>query len=291
MTEGVQWRFEDVLAEWIGVWPDGRQIGSSRIPRTRRITIPEDDYDEAEDEEAVEEAEEEFAGSLIKRAVPRSGLLIETPVPKRGVDPKTERRTVLERLFKLSNIGRTSNGMTHEDAGGSFLERLGLGQVPLGTDSQHDTAPYDDDKETSRHRKRRITLSDLDETSIYKDSSSEAHSTRNVTRKHGKRRRFDDSDAESEDGSVYEDSYDDDDDDDLENQGLQADWDIEPPTSDVDELSITIDPNRSALHGITLNKTTRRYSRRSSIRTPNKLLVRESSPVLMDEVSEDELAI
>jgi hypothetical protein len=25
-TEGVVWRFKDVLLEWMGIWPDGRQL-------------------------------------------------------------------------------------------------------------------------------------------------------------------------------------------------------------------------------------------------------------------------
>jgi len=295
-TEGVKWRFEDVLAEWIGEWPDGRQMGSTRVPRTRRITVvEEDDEDEVEEEE-----EEEFGGSLVKREVPRSGLLMDTPVPRRGVDPRTERRTVLEKLFKLSSIGRTGtrkrviDRVVDEDAGSSFLDRLGLGQVPLRNDDKPEMMPYG--RGTRRNHKRRSILSDLDdEASVYKDSSSETQSTRNVSRKRQRRRRIDDSDDES-DENVSEDSnsvqYDDDDDDDnIENQSVPLDSDINPATSDVDELSISIDTNRSALKGITLNKTTRHDSRRSSMRTPNKTLVRESSPVLMDEVSEDELAL
>ncbi len=283
VTEGVIWRFEDVLEEWIGEWPDGRQFGSSKIPRTRRIVI-------TDDEEDLEE--EEFGGSLIKKPVPRSGLVMDTPLPSKFFDPKTEQRGVLEKLFKLSSIGRTEsrakiNGTEMDnDAGGSFLQCLGLTHVQSGSTDDLDSGVYDTGRRKSG--KRRIVLSDLDEAIVYKDDSSEAYYTRKVNQRRRKRTRSRQSDGDSE-GSIYGDSgtekFD------LENQSVHDDSDLELPTSDIDELSITIDPNRSALQGITLNKTVRRDSRRSSVRTPSKMLVRESSPVFLDESSEDELAI
>ena len=54
-----------------------------------------------------EDEDEEFGGSLVKRYVPRSGLVLETPVQSRGVDFMSERKGVLERLFKLTSIGQT----------------------------------------------------------------------------------------------------------------------------------------------------------------------------------------
>lgn len=277
-TEGVIWRFEDVLEEWIGEWPDGRQLGSSKIPRTRRIVFTE---------------EEEFGGSLVKKLVPRSGLVMDTPLPSKVFDPKTERRAVLEKLFKLSSIGRTespakTNGTEmDDDAGGSFLQRLGLTHVPSGSTDDLDTGAYDA-RQRRKNGKRRIVLSDVDEAVVYKDGSPEAHCTRKVNQRCRKRRRFRQHDVTLE-GSSYEDSCTEG--VDLENQSVHDDSDMELPTSDIDELSITIDPNRAALQGVSLNKTVRRGSRRSLVGTPSKMLVRESSPVFLDETSEDELAI
>jgi hypothetical protein len=284
-TEGVKWRFEDVLEEWIGEWPDGRQLGSSKIPRTRRIVIT--------DEEEEEEEEEEFGGSLVKKSVPKSGLVMDTPLPSKVFDPKTERRAVLEKLFKLSSIGRTrhpakTHGTERDDvAGGSFLKRLGSAQVPSGSTDDLDTRPHDV-RERKKSGKRRIVLSDTDEAIVYKDSSSEAYSTKKTHQHRRKRSRFGECDGDS-DGSIYEDScsYE----VDFENQSVHDDSDTDLPTSVIDELSITIDSNRSVLQGITLNNTVRRDSRRSSVRTPKKMLVRESSPVFLDEASGDELAM
>ena len=133
-------------------------------------------------------------------------------------------------------------------------------------------------------RKRRA-VSD-DETSIYKDSDPEDRVVNNVKPKRRKTRRFDDSDDDSDD-SVYEDNYDD---SDVENHYIQSDPDLEEPsTSDVDELSISIEPPRPALKGIPVNRKAHRTS--SHRNSTNKILVRESSPVFFDDESDDELAI
>ena len=110
------------MEEWIGEWPDGRKLESTRVPRVRRC-VPVDDEEEDEDEE--------FGGSLVKRYVPRSGLVLETPIQSRGVDFMSERKGVLERLFKLTSIGQTVKGArvtgaaVGDNDGGSFLDRLG----------------------------------------------------------------------------------------------------------------------------------------------------------------------
>jgi hypothetical protein len=127
-TEGVVWRFEDVLSEWMGIWPDGRQLWSNRIPRTQKM-LPSLVIEEEEEEE------DEFTGSLVKRVVPRSGLLVETPVPKRDGGETTERKGVLERLFRLSSIGQTEKKprterigikLMESEEGTSFRQRMGL---------------------------------------------------------------------------------------------------------------------------------------------------------------------
>jgi hypothetical protein len=82
-----------------------------------------------------EEEEDEFAESLVKRVVPRSGLLVETPVPKRDSGETSARKGVLERLFKLSSIGQTEKKLrterigvkrTESREGISFRQRMGL---------------------------------------------------------------------------------------------------------------------------------------------------------------------
>jgi len=276
-TEGVKWRFEDVLEEWIGEWPDGRELESTRVPKVRRW-VPVDDEGEDEDEE--------FAGSLVKRYVPRSGLVLETPVQSRGVDFMSERKGVLERLFKLTSIGRTvkrgrtASAIVEDKDGGSFLERLGQSGTKL--------TEIENEKGSARHngcaRKRRV-VSD-NETGIYEDSDPEDRVINNVKPKRRTRRRFDDCDDDSDD-SVYEENYHD---SDVENRSVQSDPDLEEPsTSDIDELSISVEPPRPALKGIPVNRKAHRTS--SHRNSTNKILVRESSPVLFDDVSDDELAI
>ena len=287
-TEGVRWRFEDVLAEWIGEWPDGKEIGSSKIPRTKRIVLKEE---EEEGEEEEREEEEEWAGSLVKRRVPRSGLIMETPLHSRGVfDAKTEQKALLERLFKLSSIGRHEKSgrmkemVPEESDGGSFLERI---HSQSSTTEKH---PWLESEESSdlemeeirsnaRGKKRSVRS---DEGNIYKDSDPDRPIAETMTWKPRKRRRFDVENTEDDsEGSIYED-------DDLENQSVQSDSAFEVSTSDVDELSISIDNPRLALRGIPFNP---KLSHRTSATSLSKSLVRESSPILLDDTSDDELAI
>ena len=288
-TEGVKWRFEDVLAEWIGEWPDGKEMGSSKIPRTKRIVLKEE---ESEEEEQKDEEDEEWAGSLVKRVVPRSGLVTETPLQSRGgFDVRTERKAVLERLFKLSSIGRRGRSEIKDAAvedsdGGSFLKRINWQQSMT---ERHKWTEFEDgiDIEATeiqshgRSRKRGIGS----DTSIYKDSDPERPVAQPVKPKPRKRRRFDvDNTDDDSEGSVYEEGSD------LENQSIQSASEPDPSTSDVDELSISIDNPRPALRGIPLNN--RKLSHRTSKSSLSKsLLVRESSPILLDDESEDELAI
>ena len=284
-TEGVKWRFEDVLAEWVGEWPDGKEIGSTKIPRTKRIVLEEKYLDEEREEE------EEWAGTLIKRSVPRSGLVLETPLQSRGtLDAKTERKAVLERLFKLNSIGR--NGKTHrtketameETDGGSFLERIG------SQSSSTERYPWLESgegadveiEEVKRHPRSKKRSARSEEGSIYKDSDPERPVSQMINSRSRKRRRFDVENTDDDsDGSVYENS-------DLENQSVQSDSALEPSTSDVDELSISFENPRLALRGIPFN---RKLSHRTSTTSLAKSLVRESSPILLDDASDDELAI
>jgi len=287
-TEGVKWRFEDVLAEWIGEWPDGKEMGSSKIPRTKRIVLKEED---SEAEGGKDEEEEEWAGSLVKRVVPRSGLVMETPLQSRGVfNAKTERKAVLERLFKLSSIGRSGRSerikdLAVEDSnGGSFLKRINSQQSmaerykwPESEESTHvEVAEINDD---GRARKRRL------ETIIYKDSDPERQIAQTVKSNPRKRRRFDvDNTDDDSEGSVYEESND------VENQSVQSASELDPSTSDIDELSISISNPRPALRGI-LNLNHKLSHRTFTTSRSKSLLIRESSPILLDDPSDDELAI
>jgi hypothetical protein len=141
-----------------------------------------------------------------------------------------------------------------------------------------------------RSPRKRVIESDDEETSIYKDSDPEYMVTETVIPSPRKRRRFAQSDTES-DGSVYEESANED--SDLENQSVQSESETDiPPTSDVDELSISITPSRSALQGITINRTPKKSpSHHNSARITSKFLVRESSPIILDDESDDELAL
>lgn len=284
-TEGVKWRFEAALAEWIGEWPDGREMWSSKITKTKQV-FPVEETEE-EEEENVEE-EDEFGGSLVKKFVPRSGLVMETPLPMKVSDCKTERRAVLERLFKLSSIGSTVKNARTKDVikeardEGSFLKRLAADQrrtIPISL------------KRTKSPRKRVIESDDEDgDASIYKDSNPEYTVMETIIPSPRKRRRFAQSDTES-DGSVYQASINED--SDLENQSIQSEPESDLlSTSDVDELSISLTPNRSALQGIAINRTPRKSPHHhNSGRVVSKLLVRESSPALLDDGSDDELAL
>jgi hypothetical protein len=282
-TEGVIWRFEDVLEEWIGEWPDGKEIGSTKIPRVRRC-IPM----EEEDEEEEDDDDDEFAGSLVKRFVPRSGLIVETPIQSRGMEFMSERKGVLDRLFKLTNIGQTvkntriQSTYSEESDGGSFLDRLGHRKIQSGRKNV-DGQDTNGDEIEHNNRVRKRTITSDDETSIYKDSDPERKVVETARRKERKRRRFEDSDNDS-DRSVYEDS-------DLENHSVQSNSDLEPSTSDIDELSIEIENPRFALRGIPINQNPTRPRTSSTSRTVGKMLVRESSPIFYDDASDDELAI
>jgi len=283
-TEGVKWRFEDVLAEWIGEWPDGRELGSSKIPRRRYPEkegndIIEEDVDE-ENSVVDEEEEEEFGGSLIKKFIPRSGLVLDTPVMAKRVDPKTERKIVLERLFKLSSIGRTVRRARYKpvevdveaEEGESFLERLEQSQK-MEVDGRWNVTYKSPRKVGSR--KKRID-SDMEE-SDHADDDIESQLSPSIPRR--KRRKIGDSDT---DGSSYNGSN-------LENQSIQSDSDDDLGSSEPDELSISLEPTRSALSKITINRKSTK-SRHNSGRT-NKMLVRESSPVLLEDASDDELGM
>jgi hypothetical protein len=221
-TEGVKWRFEEVLEEWIAEWPDGIRSTERKFPRMRNVVL----YEE----------EEEFAGSLVKRDVPRSGLLVDSPV----VRSTGGRNAVLERLDRLSGLRSTVRRgkvreVNAERSLDSFLKRLGVGGNGRARNGRRDEISCNED---------------ADEESALPER---------------KRRRFGDSDYDSED-SVYEDP------------------EVEPTSSDIDELSISIEP-RPLLKHIHLNR------KLSSITHSSKMVVRESSPVTIEEASEDELAI
>jgi hypothetical protein len=287
-TEGVMWRFEDVLAEWIGEWPDGKEMSSSKITRTQQYLPVEE---EEEEEEERGEEEDEFGGSLVKRFVPRSGLVMETPVPMKVSDCRTERRVVLSRLFKLSSIGKTVRSArtkelsmeARDEESHSFLKRLEADQRKPAFISPN---------RTKKSPRKRVIESDDDdgEAPIYKDSELEYMVMETIKPSPRKRRRFAQSDSES-DGSIYQESLNED--TDIENLSIQSEPDSDLlTTSDVDELSISITPNRSALQGIAINRTPGKSPHhRNSGRVVSKLLVRESSPVILDDGSDDELAL
>jgi hypothetical protein len=274
-TEGVKWRFEDVLEEWIGEWPDGREIGSSKIPRVRRIL-------DIEEEEEWNDEEDDFGGSLVKRVVPRSGLVIETPIQSHGKEMVSERKAVLERLFKLTSIGQSAKGVRTKsllseeiDGGSSFLERLG--QRPIQSRDK-DESGY-----KRRVDKRRI-VSD-DETSISKNNDPKGSVIETSIHNRRKRRRFEESDDDS-DISAYEDEEED---NDLENHSVESNSELDPSTSDIDELSISLPDPRHALQCLPINRKSTNLQP-SSTRL-KKMLVRESSPAFFDDESDDELAI
>ena len=285
-TEGVTWRFEDVLAEWIGEWPDGKEMGSSKIPRTRRI-IGEKEISDIEDKDE----EDEWGGSLVKRVVPRSGLIMETPLQSRSIsDAKTERKAVLERLFKLSSIGRCGRServkdlVVEESDGTSFLQRINsqrpVTNGPSWSESEGTTEAEMIGITGHRHDRKREGRSD--DGSIYENSDTERAISQRVKSKPRKRRRLDVRDGgDDSDGSLYEDR-------DFENQSVRTDSEIEAPTSDVDELSISNEPPRPVLHRITLNC---KLSHRTSTTSLSKSFIRESSPILLDDPSDDELAM
>jgi len=295
-TEGVKWRFEDVLTEWIGEWPDGTQLGSSKIPRMRKALWVDNEDDVEEKEEASgeeeEEEEEEFAGSLVKRVFPRSGLIVETPVPQRngtnGID-MSERKGVLERLFRLNSIGQTEKKRRSESidlersvGGESFMDRIGL-REKYGSIGG---------KEASC---RILNARTVVEDDIKRERKKKPQQQRQHSRKaRQKRRRFEDNESDSEQGSIYEES-------DVENvvpktrkrrqykrdstllTNLGGTLDMEEPsTSDVDELSMSIEapPARHALQNLLVN-----------CKVSSSMLVRESSPINMADSSDDELAI
>jgi hypothetical protein len=284
-TEGVVWRFEDVLSEWMGVWPDGRQLWSNQIPRTQKM-LPSVVVDEEEEED--DDEEEDFAGSLVKRVVRRSGLIAETPVPKRDGGRTSERKGVLERLFKLSSIGQTEKRPRTErtrikligsEEGESFLQRIGLvrkaGAERGNVGTLEERTAVEDDTPPKRTRERT--------------------SPRRLPGKGRKRRRFDH--TSDEEGSIDEEESD------VENivptrpprkgrkrcksgtilltQLVDTSDEEDPATSDVDELSISIkEPPRAALARLAVNR-----------RVSSSMLVRESSPIALGDESDDELAM
>ena len=291
-TEGVKWRFEDVLAEWIGEWPDGTQLGSSKIPRMRKtpwILNEQDVQEKQEDLEDEEEEEEEFAGSVVKRVVPRSGLIVETPVPQRGGTNGiniSERKGVLERLFQLTSIGQTEKQRRHKAIdlveGDSFMDRLGLEGKHGSIGGKLESCGIldvrtlvEEDVEHQRKRKSR-------------------QQRRSSTKAGQKWRRFDDGESDSGEGSIYEES-------DVENirpkmrkrrqcksdatlltNFVDTSVEEEPSTSDVDELSISIEerPPRHVLRNLMVNR-----------KVSSSMVVRESSPINMAGSSDDELGI
>ena len=267
-TEGVKWRFEEVLEEWIGEWPDGREIGSTKIPRVRRCMPVE--------EENEEDDSEEFGGSLMKRFVPRSGLILETPLQSRGLDRMSERKGVLARLFRFSSIGKSVKtarvkkvGVDETDVE-SFLERLSQLQPEFqGKQMTGDMGRRCDRTGDTRYVGKRGIVSD-DEINIYANSPIEIRRTHDIKPRRRKRR-FEDTENKSA-GSIYQDS-------DPESYHVRS-----PSASDVDELSVSLNHPRPALKGISTN-------RKSNPRVPNTMLVRECSPIFFDDASDDELAI
>lgn len=275
-TEGVKWRFEDVLAEWVGEWPDGRELGTSKIPRIRNVVV-----EEPFSEITEEPGEEEWGGSIVKRDVVRSGLLMETPVPKDGRGD--EKSVVLGRLFRLAGLGSSVRRKRHidvpdDDTSAPFMQRLGreksLTSLRKGPSAQRKSSA---DNQPSKGNSYMTEISDEDLGFPGDDLSS------STTRKR-RRRRFGDNDSET-DESVYEEH-------DIENQSVHDDLDMysELPTSDVDELSISYEPQQSS-HKCTNRRPRRSSSRHSLASITNKMLVRESSPIILEDPSDDELAI
>src|SRR5271170_3483207 len=178
---------------------------------------------------------------------------METPLQSRGVfDAKTERKAVLERLFKLSSIGRRGRSerkdlAVDERDAGSFLKRINsqqsMSERYKWTESEDSTdVEVAEIKGHGRGRKRRIGSVD---TSIYRDSDPEQPVAQTLTPEPRKRRRFDvDNTDDDSERSVYEE------DSDLENRSIQSASELEPSTSDVDELSISMSNPRPPLRGI-----------------------------------------
>lgn len=276
--EGVKWRYEPALHEWIGEWPDGREVWSSKLTRVRRIDLQKegDNLDE-----------EEFSGSLVKRSVPRSGLIMETPAPRRNVDGPSRRKGLLERFSRLSSITKTTmvrNTDVESDPGSS--QKWVAVKQPKFDKGMMNQLTEDTDKELNKEKfyqsksSRKRTRVSHNELNIYRNSDLEFPVAAKLRPKDKKRRKSDDSDEDSN-GSIYVNS-------DLENQPVKSNSDAEPLTSDVDELSILMRPPRHALYGIAVN---RRGARSSSFTSFNKMLVRESSPIFVGDTSDDELTI
>ena len=292
-TEGVKWRYEDVLAEWIGEWPDGRELESTRIAKVTRL-IPDESSDfEALLEDDAEEEDEEFGGSMVKRRVPRSGLLemLDTPLPPKRDYPDvlgSERKAVKDRLFKLAGIGQTPRIPRVRDVDvrksdeSTFFEMIGLGNLSLSEEKERDEDTDDDSSVviSPKSRRKRTVLSD-DEHEIYHESDEEFQSSPPKT-KGRKRRRFGEEDDDSH-ISDYHDS-------DIENRYTN---DFDMNLSDEDELSFSSTTSRPVLRGIPMNRqlTRSHRQRQRSITVVGKMLVRESSPVLQGEGSDDELAM
>jgi hypothetical protein len=278
-TEGVVWRFEDVLSEWMGIWPDGRQLWSNQIPRTRKM-LPSLVVEEEDDEE-------EFAGSIVKRVIPRSGLVVETPVPKKDGGETSERKGILERLFKLSSIGQTEKKprterikvkLTETEEGISFLQRMGLvrkaaaeegdvGTLEEGEPVKDDAPSKKTRKRTSprrlpsKGRKRRRFDHTSDEDSIDEEESDVENIVPTRQPRKGRKRR--------KSGTI------------LLTQLVDTSDEEDPATSDVDELSISIkEPPRAALARLAVNR-----------RVSSSMRVRESSPITPGDESDDELAM
>jgi hypothetical protein len=208
---------------------------------------------------------------------------------------------VLDRLFKLSSIGRSVGRVTslgdvvkENFYGKSFLDRIASQRSTDTVDTvEHNSQPVGPDVRNRQDSSKRRLVSDEDEdeASIYKDSDPERPVEQTMKSRQRKRRRFDvdESDDNDSDGSVYKET--DHDDSDLENQSVPSDFpEFEAPTSDVDELSISIENPRTALRGIPINRNPNR-SYRTSTNSLSKHLLRESSPILLDDASDDELAI
>jgi hypothetical protein len=267
-TEGVRWRFEDVLAEWIGEWPDGREMWSSKVPKRKSVVIEDDDDDDDEEEE-----EGEWGGSIVKRDVVRSGLILETPLSKD--EGKSEKNSVVQRLFKLAGLGSTTKAGRDRVVCGvedfsPVVERLGREKRV----DRRQCAPRAAKMEAVKRNS--TTLLDLfgeeDELESYDDILPTKHESKR------KKRRYAQGDSESE-ANIYEEPNAED--------IVNPVWDAEdePRSSDIDELSISYDRPKA------FHKPPRSSSRHSLASITNKMLIRESSPIIVEDESDDELAI
>lgn len=268
-TEGVRWRFEDVLAEWVGEWPDGRELWSSKIPRRKNVIV-EEEVDEEDDGG-------EWGGSMVKREVVRSGLILDTPLPKD--EKEYNKNSVMNRLFKLAGLGSTAR--TERKRGvRDYEEDFSPVVQRSNRDERMDVqkqGPVPKRQTTPQRSRKRLTLVEFsseedDELAIYKDVKPNLQKTKR------KKRRFGQSDSGS-DTSLYEERN-------TENiVDILLDPEDEILSSDIDELSISYNPPKAH------HKLRRSSSRHSLASITNKMLVRESSPIIMEDGSDDELAI